>query len=101
MSDRRPERIFAGKVASPGLAFGQVRLHARPTVDLRPGGPPEEEEERLALALAEAGARLARLAGRASQEGQAILEFQIALIEDGELTDPVRQAILDLSLIHI
>ena len=95
MSDRRPERIFAGKVASPGLAFGQVRLHARPTVDLRPGGPPEEEEGRLATALAEAGAQLARLAARASEEGQAILEFQIALIEDGELTDPVRQAILD------
>src|SRR5215469_1355633 len=95
MSDRRPERIFAGKVASPGLAFGQVRLHARPTVDLRPGGPPDEEEGRLATALAEAGAQLARLAARASEEGQAILEFQIALIEDGELTDPVRQAILD------
>jgi len=95
MSDRRPERIFAGKVASPGLAFGQVRLHARPTVDLRPAGPPEEEERRLATALAEAGAQLARLAARASEEGQAILEFQIALIEDGELTDPVRQAILD------
>jgi phosphotransferase system enzyme I (PtsI) len=95
MSDRRPERIFTGKVASPGLAFGQVRLYARPTVDLRPAGPPEEEEARLATALAEAGAQLARLAARASEEGQAILEFQIALIEDGELTDPVRQAILD------
>src|SRR6516162_6965488 len=95
MSDQRPERIFAGKVASPGLAFGQVRLHARPVVDLRPAGPPEEEERRLATALAGAGAQLARLAARASEEGQAILEFQMALIEDGELTDPVRQAILD------
>lgn len=100
MSARRPELIFAGKVASAGLAEGHIRLHARPAAQVlpagtSPAGTPEEEEARLAAALADAGAQLARLAAGAAEEGQAILEFQIALIEDGELTDPVRQKILD------
>src|SRR5690348_15271210 len=95
MSARRPELIFPGKVASPGLAAGHIRLQARAVAGMRPAGTPEEEEIRLAAALAEAGAQLARLAAGTAEEGRAILEFQIALIEDGELTDPVRQNILD------
>src|SRR5690242_8767387 len=95
MSDRRPELIFAGKVASPGLAAGHIRLQARAVTEVQPAGTPEEEEIRLAAALAEAGVQLARLAAGTAEEGQAILEFQIALIEDGELTDPVRQNILE------
>ena len=50
MSDRRPELIFSGKVASPGLAAGSIRLHARPKVDASPAGSPEEEAARLAAA---------------------------------------------------
>jgi phosphoenolpyruvate-protein phosphotransferase (PTS system enzyme I) len=95
MSDRPPELIFAGKVAAPGLASGHIRLHARPVAAARPAGSPEEEEARLAAALGGAAARLAELGAEAKEEARAILEFQIALIEDGELTDPVRQAILD------
>src|SRR5262249_46760069 len=95
MSDRRPELIFAGRAASPGLASGHIRLQVRAVAEAQPAGTPEEEEIRLAAALAEAGAQLARLAVGTAEEGQAILEFQIALIEDGELTDPVRQNILE------
>ena len=50
MSDRRPELIFAGKVASPGLAAGHIRLHARAVAAMQPAGTPEEEEIRLAAA---------------------------------------------------
>ncbi len=93
MSDRRPELIFSGKVASPGLAAGSIRLHARPKVDASPAGSPEEEAARLAAALEAAAARLQDLAADAAGEAAAILEFQIALIEDGELIDPVRLSI--------
>ncbi|HXU57594.1 MAG TPA: phosphoenolpyruvate-utilizing N-terminal domain-containing protein, partial [Verrucomicrobiae bacterium] len=87
MSDRRPELIFSGKVASPGLAAGSIRLHARPKVDASPAGSPEEEAARLAAALEAAAARLQDLASDAAEEAAAILEFQIALVEDGELID--------------
>ncbi len=93
MSDRRPELIFSGKVASPGLAAGSIRLHARPKVDASPAGSPEEEAARLAAALEAAAAKLQALATDAAEEAAAILEFQIALVEDGELIDPVRLAI--------
>ena len=100
MSDRRPELIFSGKVASPGLAAGSIRLHARPKIDASPAGSPEEETARLAAALEAAAARLQDLAADAGElaadaagEAAAILEFQMALIEDGELIDPVRLAI--------
>src|SRR5882757_6654339 len=102
MSDRRPELTFSGKVASPGLAAGSIRLHARPRIDASPSGSPDEEAARLAAALEAAAARLqdlaadagvGELAADAGGEAAAILEFQIALIEDGELIDPVRLSI--------
>jgi phosphotransferase system enzyme I (PtsI) len=93
MSDRRPERIFPGKIASPGLARGRIRLHARPVVAVLPHGPPAEEAGRLKSALEAAAARLTALGAEAEEAAQAILEFQIALIEDPELIGPVSRAI--------
>ncbi len=92
MSDRRPEQIFIGKVASPGLAAGRVLLHARPRIDLLPQGSPADEGGRLQSALAAAAQRLGEL-GAAGGDAAAIVEFQIALIEDAELIGPIRQAI--------
>ena len=68
MSDRRPELIFSGKVASPGLAAGSIRLHARPKIDASPAGSPEEEAARLAAALEAAAARLQDLAADAAEK---------------------------------
>src|SRR6516225_4288715 len=94
MSDRRPELTFTGQAASPGLTIGHVFVHARSAVGARPPGTPAEETQHLAAALESASARLARLAAGADEVAQGILEFQIALVEDGELIGPVQKAIL-------
>lgn len=94
MSSRRPERIFVGDIASPGLAWGRIRMHAKPRMSVLPSGSSDEEARRLEEALGAASARLAELAAGAEASAAAILEFQIALIEDAELVGPVRQEIL-------
>ena len=93
MSIQRPERIFAGKVASPGLVAGRIRVHARRAASEISSGTPAEEAQRLEMALSTAATQLARLSQTVDEAAQGILEFQIALIEDDELVEPVRQTI--------
>ena len=95
MSIQRPERIFAGKVASPGLVSGRIRVHARRMASETATGTPAEEASRLDQALSTAASQLARLCQTVDEAAQGILEFQIALIEDDELIEPVHQAITD------
>jgi phosphotransferase system enzyme I (PtsI) len=93
MSIQRPERIFTGKVASPGLVAGRIRVHARREASRIAAGSPVEEALRLDHALSTAAARLGQLSEAVDEAGRGILEFQIALIEDDELVEPVRRAI--------
>ncbi len=93
MSIQRPERIFAGKIASPGLVSGRIRVHVRRAAEETAAGTSAEEASRLDQALVTAGTQLGRLSHAVDEAAQGILEFQIALIEDDELIDPVRTAI--------
>jgi len=93
MSTARPERVFTGEIASPGLAAGRIRLHRRRLVALAAAGTPAEEAASLDIALARAAEQLGRLAETAQDDAGEILEFQIALIEDAELIGPVRRSI--------
>jgi len=93
MSIQRPERIFTGKVASPGLVAGRLRVHVRQAASEISAGSPVEEALRLDRALSEAAAQLGQLSDKVEEAGRGILEFQIALIEDDELVEPVRRAI--------
>jgi len=94
MSTNQPERIFEGKVASPGLAAGHIRLALRRPVGANSTKDPAEERRRFDAALAAAAESLGRLAECQSDEAAVgMLEFQLALIEDDELIEPVRQAI--------
>jgi phosphotransferase system enzyme I (PtsI) len=93
MSIQRPERIFSGKVASPGLVAGRIRVHVRRAANTVVVGNPVEEALRLDRALSDAAARLAELGQKVDEAARVILEFQVALIEDDELVEPVRRAI--------
>src|SRR6266446_4190206 len=93
MSIQRPERIFTGTVASPGIVAGRLRLHARRRASQIAAGSPVEEALRLDRALSAAAARLDQLNRTVDKAARGILEFQIALIEDDELVEPVRRAI--------
>jgi phosphoenolpyruvate-protein phosphotransferase (PTS system enzyme I) len=93
MSIQRPERIFTGKVASPGLVAGRIRFHVRRAASQIAIGSPVEEALRLDHALSAAAAKLGQLSKAVDEAARGILEFQIALIEDDELVEPVRRAI--------
>jgi phosphoenolpyruvate-protein phosphotransferase (PTS system enzyme I) len=93
MSIQRPERIFTGQVASPGLVAGRIRFHARRRASQIAAGSPVEEALRLDRALSAAAIQLDQLSKTVDEAARGILEFQIALIEDDELVEPVRRAI--------
>jgi phosphoenolpyruvate-protein phosphotransferase (PTS system enzyme I) len=93
MSIQRPERIFTGTVASPGIVAGRLRVHARRRASQIAAGSPVEEALRLDRALSAAAGRLDQLSKTVDEAARGILEFQIALIEDDELVEPVRRAI--------
>lgn len=92
------EEIRFGRVASPGLAAGPLcRLPAAVACPTSIGtGTPAEEIARLDRAVAAAVEALTALAdGSADPEAAAILEFQIAVVEDDELVRPIRAAIAE------
>src|SRR5260221_2773134 len=83
-----------GTPAAPGLAAGRLIRLASAQRILRHAGSPAEERAKLEAAIAGDRAGLARLIAAAADENEAgILEFQLALLEDPSLTDPVFAAI--------
>jgi phosphotransferase system enzyme I (PtsI) len=86
--------LLTGIPAAPGLAVGPlVRLAAAETAQ-RARGSVAHEREALVTALGAAREELVALAANASDEEAAgIVEFQIALLEDEELTVPAFVAV--------
>lgn len=87
-----PLRIV-GTVASPGYAAGPVYRLERETAAYVPSGNPETEAARLGSAIAAANEQIGALMSGADTESAAILEFQIAMLEDESLAEPVLDAI--------
>ena len=88
-----PEQIHRGQAAAPGLAIGPLVRIAGPATITVAAGSPDEEVERLRAALARAGAELRRLAASDTGMGADILEFQLELLADPELSAPAFAAI--------
>jgi phosphotransferase system enzyme I (PtsI) len=87
------ERHFAGRSASPGLALGPLVPFA-PDVGARAGsGDREIEADALRRALAMALGDLRRIVEDKPGEIADILGFQVALLEDDVLSEPVYAAI--------
>ncbi|WP_428698329.1 phosphoenolpyruvate--protein phosphotransferase [Stappia sp.] len=86
-----------GRAASPGLASGPVvpleatAIRAEATT-ARPADP-AAELARLAQALEDASAQLSVLIERVDEDAAEMLEFQLAMIEDEELSAPAVAAI--------
>jgi phosphoenolpyruvate-protein phosphotransferase (PTS system enzyme I) len=75
-----------GHAAAPGLAAGPlIRLRDKPTA-ARSASSPETERAALLRAMEQAASDLARLLDAQTSEAAAILEFQLALLEDADLT---------------
>jgi len=94
MSSPRAEQIFVGQVASQGLALGAIAVHRASSPVAKPKGTPPQELSDLDDALKTATRQLAELMAKAAgTEGAAVIEFQLALLDDAELTGPIRAAV--------
>jgi phosphotransferase system enzyme I (PtsI) len=93
MSEAGVETVVQGIAASRGLAIGRIALCRRGHGAPRRAGTPEQERGALEAALAVARAQLETLAERADRMAADILAFQIALLEDDDLIDPVIERI--------
>jgi phosphotransferase system enzyme I (PtsI) len=80
------ERI--GRPASPGVAAGPLVLIGEGRATRTPTGDSGRERDDLAAAIASAIDAIRALAGNVDDEAAAILEFQVAMLEDSELVDP-------------
>lgn len=90
------ERRLIGTPAAPGLAIGPlVALAELGIVVDAPVRPPEEEAGRLRAALTQAAGDLDTMIEGDDGAAADILGFQMALLEDDELTAPVLRAIAD------
>jgi len=88
---------FEGRSAAPGIAIGSLVRLSVSAGNARQRRSPAEEREALDEALAAARDDLAELAAGEVEDSEAlgILLFQLALLEDEELTAPAFAAIAD------
>jgi phosphoenolpyruvate-protein phosphotransferase (PTS system enzyme I) len=91
-----PEPLrLKGIAASPGYAAGPLVLVDPPEAEYLAHGDPEAEAAALRTAIERAKTRIANLMESASDENGAILEFQLAMLEDEALTGPAFAAIVE------
>ncbi len=88
-----PAREVAGTIASPGYASGPLHLLETGAARYAPSGDAAVEAERLANAIGDAAAAVAGLMATADPDSAAILEFQVAMLEDDSLAEPAFAAI--------
>ncbi|MGH6915952.1 MAG: phosphoenolpyruvate-utilizing N-terminal domain-containing protein, partial [Geminicoccales bacterium] len=85
--------VLSGIVASPGLAIGPIALQQGQRIAPRKVGSPDEERDALRAAMAAAAAQLTALSDAAQDDvASGILEFQLALLDDEDLTLPILEA---------
>jgi phosphoenolpyruvate-protein phosphotransferase (PTS system enzyme I) len=88
MTDPAPI-VLKGTAAARGLAVGRIALCRGQRLPGRVAGTPAEEQDTLRAAIAAAALQLEALAAKAEPMAAEILEFQMALLEDDELTRPI------------
>jgi phosphotransferase system enzyme I (PtsI) len=87
------EKRFAGRSAAPGIALGALFPIANGTGTRVTSGEVESEAEALRSAVNAALVDLNELIERSPDDAAAILEFQVALLEDDVLAEPAFSAI--------
>ena len=83
----------SGTVASIGYASGPLFIIDIADAAYAPSGDATIEAARLSAALEKSSSDLAALMSRSDEESAAILEFQVAMIEDDALSEPAFAAI--------
>jgi phosphotransferase system enzyme I (PtsI) len=93
----RPEAVteihLTGRAASPGLAVGPVTVLTDAVESRRVTGDPAQETAALQAAIESATAELAELVEAEQGDAAAILEFQVAMLEDDALAEGAFDAV--------
>jgi len=89
MSERPSEIVLQGQPASRGFALAPLEFARPGRLRGRIAGPPDAEHAALTAAIAEAAGQLGALIDAADETAAGILEFQLALLEDEDLLEPV------------
>jgi phosphotransferase system enzyme I (PtsI) len=87
------EKRFAGRPAAPGIALGALFSLTTGSGARVASGAAESEAEALRSALGAAATDLKDLIARSTGDAAAILEFQVALLEDDALAESAFSAI--------
>jgi len=82
-----------GRSAAPGLAAGPLVLLDRKVCGRTPTGDPRRERQDLESSIGAAINAIQALAAKLDDEAAAVLEFQIAMLEDEALTTPAFESI--------
>jgi phosphotransferase system enzyme I (PtsI) len=88
-----PTLQASGTVASIGYASGPLFILDDGAAAYQPSGDPAAEADRLKAALALAASEIGDLMAGAETDSAAILEFQVAMIEDDSLSEGAMAAI--------
>lgn len=89
MVEPAKQTVFTGTPASGSIAIGTLALLDVQTRSQRHAGTADEEQALLKQALAASSASLGQIIADEGNLAGEILEFQLALIEDDDLIDPV------------
>src|ERR1700746_2280918 len=81
--------IFYGGTGSPRFSRGALLRAGRGPVSGREPGSRREEERALRQALAATNGQIAALGSAIGGDAAEILEFQLALLDDESLLDPI------------
>ena len=87
------EKHFAGRPAAPGIALGALFTFSTGRSTRAASGAVESEADALRSALNAAVTDLNDLIARSTGDAVAILEFQVALLQDEVLAEPAFSAI--------
>jgi phosphoenolpyruvate-protein phosphotransferase (PTS system enzyme I) len=93
MSAGSSDQVYNGRTASLGFARGPLVRADRAQLRRREPGNCHEEEKALRAALAAANGQIAALAGGVGGDAADILAFQLALLDDEGLIEPIFAAI--------
>lgn len=85
---------FSGIAVSRGYAEGHLHLLPAGVTAYRASGSPDREADVLKRTISEAAEQVAALIATSDAEGGAILDFQLAMMEDPALAEPAFAAIV-------
>jgi len=101
MTDAQGEVVLSGLCAADGIAIGQIALETGIDQMARAAGNADQESAALEGAIRTARTELEKIVESQDELAADILEFQLALLEDDDLIDPIFDVIVSGVPAHV